>query len=128
MSTQVTKYEQFHGLCFSDIKVEHDQIKFIKHDGGYLLMHHHQDCCESVVFVDVDGPWSTLIDSPVLVFEKTEVKCVGEYGESETSTFYRICTFRGWITIQWRGTSNGYYSESVSIEDCNDQGIVKGYS
>lgn len=88
---------------------------------------HHQDCCETVCIESIDGDLKDLIGSPILVAEECSgsaenvdiwgVKASIENEESHTWTFYRFATAKGWVVVRWLGTSNGYYSESVDIDE-----------
>lgn len=99
-------------------------------DGLKLKLHHYRDCCESVTIEDVTGEWSDIIGSPLTMAEevtdtdspKTEVwdEDYSHTDESSTWTFYKLATVKGYVTIRWYGTSNGYYSESVSLSRVSD--------
>lgn len=92
-------------------------VVFVREDGHRVVLHHHQDCCESVWLEDVDGEWSDLIGTPLIEAEEvTHDRDDGEDGhESSTWTFYKLATTKGCVTLRFIGTSNGYYSEDVSV-------------
>lgn len=97
-----------------------DEIRFIMDNGDEYLMHHEQDCCESVTVEDIVGDLHDLEGSPLLISEEvSNAEPEGwepeEYCESYTWTYYRFSTIRGSVSIRWFGTSNGYYGERVSF-------------
>lgn len=77
-------------------------------------MYHDQNCCESVYIEDIEGDIKDL-EGEVLL----QAEIVTNYGNnddvSETWTFYKFATIKGYVTIRWYGTSNGYYSENVDL-------------
>lgn len=96
------------------------QIHFT--DGSYLSMYHDQDCCESVTLEDFDNDAETLIGSTMLKVEECvsnendeEFNPLADYDYSYTWTFYTIFTSKGIMKLRWYGTSNGYYSEDVTL-------------
>ena len=80
---------------------------------------------------DIVGELGDLIGVPMLVAEEVSSadscdawddaaeakRAGGEYVESYTWTFYRFATIRGYVTVRWFGSSNGYYSESVTFAE-----------
>lgn len=95
-------------------------MAFVDTDGTEYIFTHHQDCCESVTIEDISGDTSDLIGSPISIAEEAtnipEPETPEGADESHTWTFYRFATAKGWVVVRWFGTSNGYYSESVSFD------------
>lgn len=89
-------------------------------------MYHRLDCCEVVYVEDVTGDIKDIIGSEVIqaeVIQADESESNEMPGDmldkgdesSFTWTFYKLATAKGYLTIRWYGTSNGYYSESVDF-------------
>lgn len=106
-----------------------DIIIFTTNDGFKYKMYHDQDCCESVYIDDIVGNLEDLLNSPILLAEevtnndnpKREIwewddEKTMQYDDSFTWTFYKFGTIKGYVDIKWYGSSNGYYSESVTFE------------
>lgn len=108
------------GKTLTSILVNDDSIVFNTDDGNKYLMSHHQNCCEHVYIEDLCGDVQECVGTTVILAE--EVSYEGEtlsdsYGDSHTWTYYRLGTQNGGdLSIRWYGSSNGYYSESVSFE------------
>lgn len=95
-----------------------DTLTFTTTDNETFILYHAQDCCESVYIESIVGDLEDLIGRPILVAEEVEsedCKPLSEYENSYTWTFYKLDTAKGGVTIRFYGSSNGYYSESVSF-------------
>ena len=90
-----------------------DALYFEQEDGVYFVLTHIQDCCEDVEIESIDGDLDDLIGEPLLMAEEI-IKVGGEPTlESNTWTFYKFATVKGYVTVRFLGWSNGYYSERV---------------
>ena len=102
-----------------------DMIIFTADTGEVWNMYHEQDCCESVTVEDICGDLQDLVGAPLFVSEEVSNDGVTDTdldnqgnpdNESHTWTFYKFATIKGVVTIRWYGSSNGYYSESVTFK------------
>ena len=91
-----------------------DEVHIIMTNGDVFTFHHIQCCCENVSLEEfiVTGELKGTIHR---AYESSEAKESGQYGGTETWTFYRIETMQGSLYMRWVGSSNGYYSEAVDI-------------
>jgi hypothetical protein len=110
------KFEDLLGKVMTSVtKVGDVEIVFLTAEGETFKLYHSQDCCEDVSIEDVAGDLNDLVGSPILVAaEVSQTDPVAS--ESGTWTFYKLATAKGWVDIRWYGSSNGYYSESVSFD------------
>ncbi len=86
-----------------------EEILFTTTNGERYKLYHDQDCCESVYIDDIVGDLEDIVGSPIL----SMMNMVLKPDESCTWTFYRLRTIKGFVTIKWYGTSDGYCSEAV---------------
>lgn len=92
-----------------------DALYFEQEDGEVFVLTHLQDCCEWVYIESVDGDLEDLVGAPLLMAEEAIDTNESNYGSdaSMTYTFYKLATSKGYVTIRFYGSSNGYYSERV---------------
>lgn len=109
-------------ISITGAEKDSDCVEIALANGELFRMSHHQDCCESVRVVRVDGP--PTLGRVISCVENTEwpAEWFDEpRAESFTWTSYHFVVQpeSGEVvkfTIYWLGESNGYYSEDVSFE------------
>ena|SRR5271166_292940 len=115
-------FESIVGKTFTRVEgKEGDEIIRFIGDESFVMYYEH-DCCASCSVDDITGDLADLENTPILSAEEAisgewpEGVVRSDADDSFTWTFYRIRTIKGTVVIRWFGTSNGYYSESVTFE------------
>jgi len=112
----IREFKELQGRTLCRAESVNDELRLYLTDTHYVRFYHDQDCCESVSIDDICGSLEDLVGEPL-----TEAEEVSGYNgpethdESYTWTFYRFATRLGSVTVRWYGSSNGYYSEGVSV-------------
>lgn len=114
------------GRTFTNVEQRNnDSVIFIEGDGTEWGLWHDNICCESVYLEDIIGNLQDLVGAPLLMAEESisDDPPLSEYHDSYTWTFYKFATMKGYVTLRWYGSSNGYYSETVNLHrngsNCN---------
>ena len=108
--------ERMIGKIFTCVEQRGDELVF-SNDVETFRFHHYQDCCESVYIEAIVGDLSDLVGVPILMAEESSNDMVStEYGDVIEWTFYKFATIKGYVDVRWQGSSNGYYSTSVSMD------------
>lgn len=113
------KVSELVGKTLSSVVGDKYSINFTTEDGTRYEMYHDQDCCECVYIENICGELKDLEGSPLTMAEEAKdvdlppLENDGDY--SFTWTVYTFATVKGQVTVRWYGSSNGYYSESVSF-------------
>ena len=108
-------------LTHIDTDEENNEIMLTTKSGRIIKIFHYQNCCEYVSIEDTDGNWHDLIGKVIIEathdeFEKGEPE--PEYPDySWTRTSLKFVVDDATVISKWIGSSNGYYSETVDIQE-----------
>lgn len=112
-------FEELKGLVLSSVEKTEvdgdDVIYFTTTDGVRYVMYHDQNCCENVYIESIEGELENLVGTPILLAEESTQDVEDCEDGDEMWTFYKLATIKGYVDIRWNGSSNGYYSVSVSF-------------
>lgn len=120
---RMAKLDVLVGQVLTKVQQESDsKIVFVTSKGKEYILHHWQDCCESVTIESIVGDLNDLVGSMILTAEKSvsgenPTGVTKEFQDSFTWTFYKFSTRKGYVDIRWYGESNGYYSEEVDFDE-----------
>ena len=117
----VRTFDELLGRTLYKAEADGNELRLYLTDTNYVKFCHHQDCCEHVYIEDICGDLQDLVGAPLLMAEEVsdevyEAEHTPDYEESYTWTFYKFATRKGYVDVRWFGSSNGYYSESVSVD------------
>jgi len=118
---------QIVGLTFDKIEESGDRIVFHTQDGRRFLTCHFQNCCEAVYVEDIVGDLNDLVGAPIVRAEERTQDISDDCDEFRMWTFYELATIKGSVTIRWCGSSNGYYSVSVSLVEVGAGEDIENY-
>lgn len=80
-------------------------------------LYHSQDCCEQVYIADIEGDLKNLEGGYISHAEESSCDVPKEEAQNDVHiwTFYKLAANNEWVDIRWSGSSNGYYSTSVTF-------------
>lgn len=93
-----------------------DSVSILLPGDMVFVLWHQQDCCESFWLENEEEVRESLGQLEGMYIEEAEERVVDisdSCSESGTATFYNIRAMAGYCDIQFRGESNGYYSETA---------------
>lgn len=115
------------GMTFTSVVLDEERgaINFYVDGDNFYTLTHKQECCENVYIESIVGDLSDLLLNPILEASEVTNKDLpvpkeileDKYWDDNpyTWTFYKFATIRGHVDIRFFGTSNGFYSEGVSV-------------
>jgi hypothetical protein len=113
----VKQFDELVGRTLYKAEANDEELTLYLSETNYVKFYHCQSCCEHVYIESIVGDLQDLVGEPLLIAELVSNYQGADKGdESYTWTFYKFATRKGYVDVRWYGTSNGYYSESVSIE------------
>lgn len=108
------------GEILTNIDIDEDkrQMLLTTKSGRVFRFHHKQDCCEDVKIVGLDENFTTLQGKVIneVKEEVVEEENMEDY-EHRTKTNFIFKTDENTAICRWVGISNGYYSETVDIDE-----------
>lgn len=129
----MAEFSELLGKYIENIEQSKEQIVFYLTNGAVYRQYHSQDCCEQVSVEDIVGDLDDLIGSKILMADESTYSGSGYVDNnsdddddgSHTWTFYKLATKKGYVTIRWFGSSNGYYSEGVDFEKIKEEDPIR---
>lgn len=111
-------------LTHIDENADNGEILLTTESGRQFKIYHYQDCCESVYIEGTDGDWNQLLNKKLIAVD-CDYEDGGDkeaYDSSSTRTIFTFKVNDATVINKWFGSSNGYYSETASLEEITKKG------
>lgn len=127
-------FKNLKGKKIINININEDKTEItLETEKELFRLYHTQCCCESVWLEDITEDYKEILINEEILYAEEVISSKIEQDDrftnddSETWTFYKLATKKGYVDMRWVGGSNGYYSESVDCEVTkkNDPILVK---
>lgn len=117
--------DKMHGLIVTNIDISDDDILITTEGNNQFRFYHDQECCESVYIYDCNDDLKVLENKKLeSVFydcihnvDPDDITNSDQYRESFTWTNVYFVTNEKTVCVRWYGESNGYYNETIDIQE-----------
>jgi hypothetical protein len=124
MTVEKDDFKILEGKNIEQIFLASDDVLIFETDEGLVGFQACGECCSYSWFAHIDGV-NNLINSKVEQIENIEFKYYDEGVDTIENNFIKIKTSKGYVTIGFRNSNNGYYTGY--LEEIENKEVLERY-